>query len=77
MKTLYLLSPKIKWRAFKLLNDKLVKGGGVEPKHIDKVLWEMIRDKKIYCWFCKDWPNDMGLGLKVPRNYNVKIITNA
>ena len=69
MKKLYLVSPKIRWKSFKVVNDEIVRDGGPKPKHIEKVLWQMIRDKLIIAWFAEDMPNDMGLGMKIPDRY--------
>ena len=69
MKKVYLISPKIKWKSFKAIHDKIVHDSGPKPENIEKVLWEMIRDKKIIAWFAEDFPNDMGLGLKFPDRY--------
>lgn len=63
---IYVLSDKIKWKAFKLLQDKLVRDSGPTPKHGDKILWQMLRDRQIYCWFGDKIKNDMGLGLYLP-----------
>ena len=68
-KTIYLLSNKIKWKTFKLLQEKMVKDEGPTPEHGDQILWQMLRDKKILCWFAEDMPNDMGLGIEVPKRY--------
>ena len=73
---IYLLDHKLKWKTFKELQDKLVKDSGPTPMGIDKVLWKMMRDRKIYCWFDKDMPNDMGLGIKLPKNRKIEIIKN-
>jgi hypothetical protein len=75
IKTLYLLSPKIKWKTFKILQDKFVKDTGPTPIHGAKILWEMLKEKKIYCWFCDEMPNDMGIGLQPPSAKEVKIIS--
>ena len=75
-KTLYLLDSKISWKTFKMLQDKLVKDSGPTPKHGDKVLWQMLRKKQIYCWFADDMPNDMGIGLEIPKGYKIKMIKN-
>lgn len=69
IKTLYLLSDKIKWKTFKLLQEKMVKQSGPVPKHGDKVLWEMLKEKKILCWFAEDMPNDMGIGTEIAKRY--------
>ena len=68
-KRIYLLSPKIKFAAYKLLQKKLVKDSGPTPQQMDEMLWQMIRDKQIYAWFADDMPHDMGLGLKIPPQY--------
>lgn len=76
-KPIYLLDPKLSWKVFKELHDKLVKDYGPVPVHGDKVLWQMMRDRKIYCWFdFVNFPNDMGVGLKLPENREIKVITN-
>jgi hypothetical protein len=78
-KTLYLLDHKINWSTFKKLQKKLVKDEGPTPEHGDRVVWNMLRDKSIYCWFAEDIPGDMGLGLEIPKRYNkweVRILTN-
>lgn len=78
-KTIYLLDSKLKWKAFKALQDKIVKLSGPVPIHGDKAIWEMMRKKMIYCWFAGDMPNDMGIGLEIPPRYGkweLKIITN-
>ena len=42
----YWFDPEMKWRTFKLIMDKLPKDG-IFPMHIDKILWQMLRDRKI------------------------------
>jgi len=79
-KTLYLLDPKIKWKTFKLLQDKLVRQSGPVPVQGDRVFWELLRDKRIYCWFASDMKNDMGIGLEIPKkykNWEVKVIKSS
>lgn len=68
-KKLYILEPKIKWKTFKMLQDRLVKDTGPIPVQADKILWKMLRDKQIYCWFAQDMPDDMGIGLEIPKRY--------
>lgn len=74
IKTLYLLSPKIKWKTFKMLHDKLVNKSGPVPIGAYKIIWQMLRDKQIYCWFCKEMENDMGVGLELPEYEELEII---
>lgn len=73
---IYLLDPKLKWRAFQELQDRLVKDSGPVPIHGDKILWEMNKKRLIYCWFDPLVKNDMRLGLKLPKNRQIKVITN-
>ena len=76
-KKLYLLDSKLKWKTFKKLHDSIIKDSGPTPDHIEKILWELLHDKKIYYWFQEeDWPNDLGLGLCVPKGYDIHLIKN-
>ena len=68
-KHLYLISPKIKWKTYKLLQEKLVHDSGPSPKQINRVFWGMIQDRKILAWFAGDMKDDMGLGTKIPERY--------
>ncbi len=72
---IYLLAPELKWKAFKELQDKLVRDSGPTPEQGNKSLWEMLRKKMIYCWFDPYIKGDMILGLKLPKNQAIKIIT--
>lgn len=76
-KPIYLLDCKIKWKTFKLLQDKCIKRSGIYPTRLDKILWELLKEKKIYCWFDPEIKNDMGLGLSIPKGRKVKLITNV
>ena len=75
-KPIYLLSPKISWKTFKDLQEKLVKDSGPTPASLDKVLWEMVKAKKIYCWFDDDCPDDMCLGFSLPKGREIKVISS-
>ena len=46
---IYYFHPKIKYATFKKVNDRLYKGSGsdIQPMHIDKIIWELLRDRKI------------------------------
>ena len=74
VKTIYLISPQISFSRFKLLQDKLVDKEGPWPVSLDKVLWQLLKENRIYCWFEKT--GDMEVGLKLPKfaGENVKII---
>ena len=73
---IYVLDHKMKWRTFKLLQKKLVRDSGPTPVHGEKTLWELLRDKKIYCWFDSSVEGDMMLGLKLPKGRPIKIISS-
>ena len=75
-KSIYLLDYRLKWKIFKKFQDKIIRDSGPIPKNIDKILWEMIRDRLIYCWFSKDLPNDMNIGLKLPKGRKINLIKN-
>ena len=75
-KPIYLLDFKLKWRAFKELQKRLVKLSGPVPVQGDKVLWGMMKKKMIYCWFDPLIKGDMKMGLKLPKNREVRMITN-
>jgi hypothetical protein len=40
------------------------------------MIWELLRDKKLYCWFSDKMKGDMGIGLRIPPNVNIELITN-
>ena len=71
---IYILSHKIKWKAFKALNTKLVMDSGPTPRNMDKILWELLRDKRILCWFDPLIENDMCIGLELPKGRKIKFI---
>ena len=72
-KTLYLLSDKISWKNFKMLQNKLVKDSGPTMVHGDRILWEMNKGHQIYCWFQSD-VDDMCLGFELPKGYKIVVI---
>jgi len=74
-KHIYVLDHKLKWKVFKTLQDKFVKQNGPVPQNMDKVLWHMLKDKQIYCWFDPEIKNDMRL-VKLPKNKEYRLITN-
>ena len=76
MKTLYILDHKLKWKVFKRLIDELTRDSGPTPKNLEKVLWEMLRKKKIYCGYTKEISGDMWIGLKIPKGFKIILIRN-
>lgn len=78
-KQIFILSPKIKWKTFKELNDRIVKDSGITAVGMDKVLWRLLRDNKIYCYFADDMENDLGVCTEIPeryKDYKISEITN-
>ncbi|KKL60171.1 hypothetical protein LCGC14_2208010 [marine sediment metagenome] len=72
----YVLHHRMLWRTFKSLQGELVKhDGGPAPVHIDKVLWHMLRDRQILCWFDPLNEGDMGLGSALPKGRKVEVLT--
>jgi hypothetical protein len=45
----YWISPKIKYKTFKLLMEKMPKCS-IAIENIDKIIWQMIRDRQINCF---------------------------
>jgi len=76
MKTIYILDYKLKWKIFKKLQETVKRD--ITIVGFDKMLWQLMKKKKIYCYFVDDM--DMGIGLEISKkykNYKVKIIKNA
>lgn len=74
---IYLIDHKLRWKAFQILHDKLVKDSGPTPQQATKTIWQMMRDKQIYCWFDQLNKNDMNLGIKLPKDREIHLITNV
>lgn len=72
MNPLYLLSSDMSFKTFQLLHERLVKDSGPTPEHGDRIIWEMMRDKKILCWF--EEIGDMGIGLELPKGRKIFVI---
>ena len=72
---IFLLSPDMSFKTFMLLQKKLVIDSGPTLLHGDEALWELMRDKKIYCWFEKY--GDMSIGLKIPKDYEIEILSDG
>jgi len=80
VRTIYILKHDLKWSTFKMLQKTMVKDSGPKPIQGEKAIWELLRDRKILCWFAEDMPNDMGIGYKIPQRYKkwkVSIIGNV
>ena len=77
IKKLYLLDRNIKWATFKKLQDRLTIPDGITIKNIDKILWQMLRDGQIYCWFHNESKGDMGIGVELPGHKELIIIKRA
>ena len=58
------------YKTFKLLQTKFILDDtGPAPVMIDKILWQMLRDKQIIMWVATDNPTDLGLGVMLPPRY--------
>lgn len=68
-KIFYLLDNKLNWKGFKKLQSQLVDNSGPVPQHGERIVWEMMRNKQILCWFAEDIPRDMGIGFEIPKRY--------
>lgn len=75
-KTIYVLDHKITFKTFKLLQKRCVQDSGPKPEEFEKILWEMLRDKQIYCYFSNDMAGDMAIDLKLPKNVIIKVISS-
>lgn len=48
---IYLLDSKMSWETFKKIQDKLVKLSGPIPVNADRSIYELMKERKLYCWF--------------------------
>lgn len=76
IKQLHLVSHEMKWETFKKLNDALVRDSGPTAMNLDKILWKLIRERKIYAWFCEEISGNMGLGLKLPPHEKLIVLNS-
>lgn len=46
---IYYFHPKIKYSIFKKINKELYRGWGMDivPMHFDKIIWQLLRDRKL------------------------------
>ena len=74
MKPIYLFSNKIKYRTFKKVMNRFPKGG-IEPMHIDQIIWQAIRDKELLVYIDPQEVNDpVILATKLPKNKEIYYI---
>lgn len=71
----YWIDPKINYKTFEVLNNKL-SPQDLKPDQMDKVLWELLRDRKINICIDTDSKEDPVLITmeQIPKNAN--LITN-
>jgi hypothetical protein len=75
MKT-YWLSPKIKYKTFKLLNKKLYPKPDITPVNGDRILWKMLKKRQINI-FIEESDDPLCLTLKaIPKKAKLIILTN-
>lgn len=73
---IYLLDYRLEWSIYKELNDRLVKDSGPTPRHGNRILWKMMRDKQILCWFDPLIEDDMCIGELLPKDRDILLIKN-
>ena len=52
------LDPKISWKTFKVLNEKISPPQSITPKNGERILWEMLRERKINMFIDSKSPED-------------------
>ena len=77
----YLLDYRLTFKAFKLLQKKLVRISGPVPVHGERGIWEMMKRRQICCWFDPKIKGDMMLCLpeqfkKRTKNKMIMLIEN-
>ena len=73
-----MLDHTLDWPAFKELHDKFsLNDGGPTPEDFDQILWEMLRDRRIYIWLDEEADEPIQLGVKLPDGREIKVITNG
>lgn len=77
MKKIYVLDPKMKWKTFKLLQEKFVKDSGPVLVGGDKIIWNMMRKREVLCWFDPEIEGDMMMGLKIPTDKHIVILSGG
>lgn len=75
MKPIYLFSPKIKYKNFLTVWDKFPIGG-IKPMHMDKIIWQMIRDKQIYVFLENKKDEQVFIATKLPQKRKILMISN-
>ena len=68
----YWLNPKISFKTFKLLNKKFYPKPDIIPMNGDKIIWQLLRDRKINI-FIKNSADPLCLTL-LPIPKNAKLI---
>jgi hypothetical protein len=72
-KPIYLFSNKIKYKTFKTVMSKFP-AGTIVPENIDRILWELLRDEKIYIFLDTKSDDPVSISLKMP-NGKIAIIS--
>ena len=67
MKTAYLLEQKLSWLTFKKIWNAF-SSGGIVPKNMSRMIWELMRDRKIYIYIDPSQKDDpICISLKLPK----------
>lgn len=74
---IYWISPKVKYSVWKKVHDAIaVKDGGPAPKHIDRILWELLRDRKLNIYVTDESKDDTIFPTLKAIPKKAKMITN-
>ena len=75
MRTAYLLEQKLSWKTFRAIWDSFP-SGGIVPKNMSRMIWGLMRDKKIYISIDPSQADDpLCISLKPPKR-KYKLIKN-
>jgi hypothetical protein len=72
-KVMYLFAPDIKYRIFKRLWDS-IPDSGPTPMHISKIVWELVKEKRIYAWYEN---GDIQISINPPKGKTMVITNNG
>ena len=67
----YLIDPSLRYAPFKRLWDT-IPSGGIEPREMCKMIYQLIKEKKIYVWYEN---NDFTISMEPPKG-KVMVVKN-
>lgn len=77
-KPLKLFAPTIRWRDFKKIHSA-GQDSGPTPVNFDRVLWELIKDLKVYCYLDPEKSDDEAfiIALELPKDREVEVVDSV